>query len=451
MSSEPPSSPAAAPSSSPDRPFSVAPLRILIGFAAGIGLAALARLVLGADHTWLLKVTTVVVEPAGKLFLRALLICVVPLVASSLVVGVVGLGDLRKLGRVGLVTLGLTLLLSTLSVLVGLGAANLIKPGAGLDESTRTALIEKYGQKAKDVAGKALVDDKPFEQSIVDVIPDSIVGAMAKSPPDMLGLMLFALFFGVALALQRDEIKRPVADVAEGVFRVSSTMVQLVMKVAPLGVACLLFGMTVRFGFELLGALALYVVTVLGSLSFHLIVVYGVVLFVFARMPWHQWARLAQPALVTAFSTSSSNATLPLALEVTQTRLGVPRPIASFVLTVGATANQNGTALFEGVTVLFLAQVFGVDLTLLQQASLLGLAVVAGIGTAGVPSASIPFVAIVLGTVGVPPEGIALVLGVDRFLDMCRTVVNVGGDMVVAVVVAKIEDRGFVAGAPLRE
>lgn len=442
VSLEPPPSSAAAPTSSPpERPFSVAPLRILIGFVAGIGLAALARVIFGADHPWLLKVTTVVVEPAGKLFLRALLVCVVPLVASSLVVGVVGLGDLRKLGRVGLVTLGLTLLLSTSSVLVGLAAANIVKPGAGLDPNTRAALVEKYGQKAKDVAGKAIGDDKPFEQSIVEVIPDSIVGAVAKSPPDMLGLMLFALFFGVALALQREEIKRPVADVAEGVFRVSSTMVQLVMKVAPLGVACLLFGMTVRFGFELLGALALYVVTVLGSLGFHMVVVYGVVLFVFARLPWHKWARLAQPALVTAFSTSSSNATLPLALEVTEHRLGVPRPIASFVLTVGATANQNGTALFEGVTVLFLAQVFGVDLTLSQQAVLLGLAVVAGIGTAGVPSASIPFVAIVLGTVGVPPEGIALVLGVDRFLDMCRTVVNVGGDMVCAVVVAKVEGR----------
>lgn len=444
----PPATSAAGTASAPAATFSVAPLRILIGFGAGLGLAALARVILGAEHPWLLQATTLVAEPAGKLFLRALLVCVVPLVASSLVVGVVGLGDLRKLGRVGAKTLGMTLLLSTSSVLVGLAAANTIEPGAGLDEGTRARLIEKYGQKAKDVAGKAISEDKPFEQSIVEVIPDSIVGAMAKTPPDMLGLMLFALFFGVALALQKEDTKRPLADVVEAVFRVSSTMVQLVMKTAPIGVACLMFAMTVRFGFELLGALALYVVTVLGSLSFHLVVVYGLVLFLLARTPWLWFIRRAQPALVTAFSTSSSNATLPLALEVTHARLAVPRPIASFVLTVGATANQNGTALFEGVTVLFLAQVFGVELTLAQQATLLGLAVVAGIGTAGVPSASIPFIAIVLGTVGVPPEGIALVLGVDRFLDMCRTIVNVAGDMVCAVVVAKGESPTTTSAAP---
>lgn len=414
----------------------VSPLRILIGFASGIALAALARALLGAEHPWLLKATTLVVEPTGKLFLRALLLCVVPLVASSLIVGVVGLGDLRKLGRIGAKTFALTLLLSLSSVVVGLAAANVIQPGSHVDAGTRASLVARYGQKAKDVAARAAADDKSFEQSIVEVIPDNIFAAIAKSPPDMLGLMLFALFFGVALALQKDEVKRPLADVAEAVFRVSSTMVQLVMKVAPVGVGCLLFAMTVRFGFELLGALALYVVTVIGSLAFHLIVIYGVVLFVFARLPLPTFLRRAQPALLTAFSTSSSNATLPLALDVTERRLSVPRPIASFVLTVGATANQNGTALFEGVTILFLAQVFGVELSLLQQATVLGLAVVAGIGTAGVPSASIPFVAIVLGTVGVPPEGIALVLGVDRLLDMCRTVVNVAGDMVCAVVVA---------------
>ena len=416
------------------------PLRILVGFALGIGLAALARVVLGAEHPWLLKVTTLVVEPAGKLFLRALLLCVVPLVASSLIVGVVGLGDLRKLGRLGAKTFALTLLLSASSVVVGLVAANVIKPGAQVTAETRTSLVERYGAKAKDVAQKAIGEDKTFDQSIVEVIPDNIFGAIAKSPPDMLGLMLFALFFGVALALQKEEIKRPLADVAEAVFRVSSTMVQLVMKVAPIGVGCLLFAMTVRFGFELLGALALYVVTVIGSLGFHMLVVYGVILFVFARLGMPTFLRRAQPALLTAFSTSSSNATLPLALDVTEHRLFVPRPIASFVLTVGATANQNGTALFEGVTILFLAQVFGVELSLAQQATVLGLAVVAGIGTAGVPSASIPFVAIVLGTVGVPPEGIALVLGVDRLLDMCRTVVNVAGDMVCAVVIAKGEE-----------
>jgi DAACS family dicarboxylate/amino acid:cation (Na+ or H+) symporter len=179
---------------------------------------------------------------------------------------------------------------------------------------------------------------------------------------------------------------------------------------------------------------------------FHQIVIYGALLRLGGGMGLVDFLRRAQPALLTAFSTSSSNATLPTALDVTEHRLAVPRPIASFVLTIGATANQNGTALFEGVTVLFLAQVFGVEMTVVQQLTLLALAVVAGIGTAGVPSASLPFIAIVCAQVGVPAEGLAIVLGVDRLLDMCRTVVNVSGDMVCAVVVNTSESRTAAAG-----
>lgn len=414
-------------------------LRILYGFVVGIALGAAAHLGLGADHPTLVSVVTNVTEPAGKLFLRALLLCVVPLVASSLVLGVVGLGDLRKLGRVGAKTLGLTVTLSAISVVVGLGAANLVQPGVGLDPAVRARLVDKYASKATEVAAKAVAEDQSFAESIVGIIPPNIVGAVAKNPPDMLGLMLFALFFGVALALQQEPVKRPLVDVAEAVFRTASTMVQLVMKVAPIGVGCLLFSMTSRFGFELLVPLALYVLCVLGALLFHQLAVYGALLRTLGGMGLFDFLRRAQPALVTAFSTSSSNATLPTALEVSEQRLGVPREIGGFVLTIGATANQNGTALFEGVTVLFLAQVFGVDLTLGQQLTVLVLAVVAGIGTAGVPSASIPFIAIVLAQVGVPAEGIAIVLGVDRFLDMCRTVVNVGGDLAVAVTVSRSE------------
>jgi DAACS family dicarboxylate/amino acid:cation (Na+ or H+) symporter len=255
----------------------------------------------------------------------------------------------------------------------------------------------------------------------------------------MLGLMIFALFFAVAIGLQSDAIKKPIVDFAEAVFAATSTMVNIVMMTAPVGVACLLFTMTARFGFQILQSLALFVTCVLGALAFHQLVVYSAALKIFGRVSPLAFLRGAQPAMLTAFSTSSSNATLPTALEVTEHRLGVPREIASFVLTIGATANQNGTALFEGLTVLFLAQVFGVELTLAQQASVLVLAVVAGIGTAGVPSASIPFIAIVLATVGVPAEGLAIVLGVDRFLDMVRTLVNVTGDMAIAVVVARSE------------
>jgi DAACS family dicarboxylate/amino acid:cation (Na+ or H+) symporter len=413
--------------------------RIFLGFVVGVTVGGGVHVAGVDDVEAVVWATKNLIEPAGRLFLRALLVCVIPLVVSSLVVGVCGLGDLRRLGRIGARTLLLTLLLSTASVLIGLVAANVVAPGEHIDAPTRAALIAEHSGKAKDVASKAVADDKGFGDAVVAVIPDNVMAAMAKSPPDMLGLMLFCLAFGVALALLPEEKKKPVVDVFEGVFAATSTMVGALMKLAPFGVAALLFTMTSRFGFGMLVTLGFYVACVLGALLVHQVVVYGVVLRLGAGMSIVDFLRRAQPALLTAFSTSSSNATLPTALEVAEQRLQVPGPIASFVLTVGATANQNGTALFEGVTVLFLAQVFGVELTLAQQAGLLVMAVVAGIGTAGVPSASLPFVALVLAQVGVPPDALAIVVGVDRFLDMCRTVVNVSGDLVIARVVAARE------------
>lgn len=243
--------------------------RILLGFLVGVVGGGTAWATLGPDHVQLVWFTTNVAEPAGKLFLRALLVCVLPLVVSSLILGVTGLGDLRRLGRIGSKTLGMTLVFSTLSVLIGLGAANLIEPGAHLDEDTRAALIAKHSVKAKDVAQKATADDKPFAEAIVAVIPDNVVAAMAKSPPDMLGVMLFCLFMGVALALQKEQTKQPLIAVLEAVFQTTSTMVGLLMKVAPVGVACLLFAMTSRFGFAILQTLVWYIACVLGALLVH--------------------------------------------------------------------------------------------------------------------------------------------------------------------------------------
>ena len=411
-------------------------LRILVGFVLGALGGAGARALFGDALTPFVDNVT---EPAGKLFLRALLIIVVPLVFASLVLGVNGLGDLRKLGRVGAKTLAYTLVVSAISVVVGLVTANVVRPGERLSPETRASLVERYAGGAKDVADKAQATSKPFGQSIVDILPDNIVAAVAKSPPDMLGLMIFALFFGVALALIPRDRSKALLDALDGVFEATSTMIRLVMAIAPLGVFCLLFTMTARFGFALLSSLALYVACVLGALLFQQVVVYSAILKLLANVSPVKFFRRIEKVMLTAFSTSSSNATLPTALKSCEEDLGVPREIGSFVLTVGATANQNGTALFEGVTILFLAQVFGVDLTLGQQGLVLLLAVVSGIGTAGVPSGSIPFIAVVLGTVGVPVEGIAIILGVDRFLDMCRTVLNVTGDMAAAVVVAKSE------------
>ncbi len=421
-------------------------MRILVGFAVGAAAGVTAHAAgAGTAVEWVVANLT---EPAGKLFLRALLLTVVPLVFSSLVLGVTGLGDLRKLGRVGAKTVAYTLVVSSVSVLVGFAAANGVRPGERLDPEVRARLVARYEGKAGEIAAKAASERRGVGAAIVEILPENPLAAAAKTPPDMLGLMLFSVFFGVGLALLAPERARPLLSVLEAVFDATSAMIRLVMWIAPFGVACLLFTMTARFGFELLRSLGAYVLTVLAALAFHQLVVYSAILRGLAGVSPLAFFRRIREVMLTAFSTSSSNATLPTALKASEEALGVPREIGSFVLTVGATANQNGTALFEGVTILFLAQVFGQDLGVAQQILVLVLAVVSGIGTAGVPSGSIPFVAAVLAMVGIPVEGIAIILGVDRLLDMCRTVLNVTGDLVCAVVVARSEGAPVMAASP---
>jgi DAACS family dicarboxylate/amino acid:cation (Na+ or H+) symporter len=261
---------------------------------------------------------------------------------------------------------------------------------------------------------------------------------MARSTPDMIGIMFFSIVFGAALTLISRDSSAPLIALLDAIFKAVAKVIDIVMKFAPIGVACLLFAMTARFGFGFLVSLGWYVVTVLGGLAIHTFVVYPVALLI-ARTSPVEFFRRARTVMLTAFSTSSSNATLPTALRVSEANLGVPREIGAFVLTVGATANQNGTALYEGVTVLFLAQLAGVDLSLAQQLTIVYLAVLGSIGTAGVPAGSIPFVVAVLATVGIPTQLIAIILGVDRLLDMCRTVVNVMGDLTATVYVARKE------------
>lgn len=422
--------------------------RLLAGFLVGAGAGIAAHAALGDGHEGLEWTITNLTEPAGKLFLRALLLTVVPLVFSSLVVGVAGFGDLRKLGRVGLKTLVYTIAVSAISVVIGLAIANGLRPGQRLDPAVQAKLIARYEGKAGEVAAKVAAEQKAPGQALVEILPENPIASMAKIPPDMIGLMLFSLFAGAALTLIPEHRSRPVIAVLEGVFEAVSTMIHLVMWTAPLGVAALLFTMSARFGFGIVRSLGAYVGCVLVGLALHQFVVYSALLrFVGGVSPLEFFRRVRQ-VMLTAFSTSSSNATLPTALKVTEEELGVPRDIGSFVLTVGATANQNGTALFEGVTILFLAQVFGKDLTFAQQALVLVLAVVSGIGTAGVPSGSIPFIAVILGMLGIPVEGIAIILGVDRLLDMCRTVLNVTGDVACAVVIARTEGAPVLSPAP---
>jgi len=251
--------------------------------------------------------------------------------------------------------------------------------------------------------------------------------------------MFFALMLGIAITLISETVSRPVVRVLEGVYEITAKIIEIIMKFAPYAVACLLFTNTARFGLDLLQALAWFVATVLFGLALHMFGVYSLSVYLLSRISPFEFFRRIKTVMLTAFSTSSSNATLPTALRISEQNLGVPAQINSFVLTVGATANQNGTALYEGVTVLFLAQLAGVDLSLGQQLMVVYLAILGGIGTAGIPSGSIPFIIGVLVTIGVNPALIAIILGVDRILDMCRTTLNVTGDITAATYVARSE------------
>ena len=410
--------------------------RILIGMIAGAVLGLLANLFVGGDR--LQGFVTNVTYPAGQIFLRLIFMVVIPLILSAIILGVAELGDPRRLGRVGLKTLGFTLVLSAVSVLIGVGFANLVRPGAGLSVEARSALTEVMGRAAASI--KEPPPRKPPLQIFLDLFPENPVEAMVNAfRGDMLAVMVFALVCGIALTLVDRDRAAPLLRWLQAVFDVTMKVIDLAMRLAPYGVAALLFTLTARSGLEVLARLGVYVATVLAALLVHQFVTYSLVLKFIGRYPPRLFFTRIREVMLTAFSTSSSNATLPTTLRVSEEGLGVPRAIGGFVLTLGSTLTQNGTALYEGVTVLFLAQFFGIELTLGQQIIVVLLSILAGIGTAGIPGGSLPLVTALLVTVGVPAAGIGVILGVDRILDMCRTVLNVTGDMTAAVCVARSE------------
>jgi DAACS family dicarboxylate/amino acid:cation (Na+ or H+) symporter len=429
----------------PDKPKGV-PLhtKILIGLAVGVIAGVAVNRMLGGDHPAVVWTVDNITQPVGQLFLRSLLMIVVPLVFSSLVVGIAGIGDVRKLGRVGLKSFAYCLVISGISVVIGLTLANTIKPGKRIDPATSAALQQRYASDAtKNVEAAKQASSttpKPLMAVVETIVPKNPFYAVAgKEDANMLHLMFFALIVGIAITLLPITAMAPLLRVLEGIYEITAKIIEIIMKVAPYAVACLLFNNTARFGLDLLQALGWFVVTVLLGLALHMFGVYSLSIYFLSRMSPIEFFRRIKTVILTAFSTSSSNATLPTALRVSEQNLGVPQEINSFVLTVGATANQNGTALYEGVTVLFLAQLAGVNLSLGQQLMVVYLAILGGIGTAGVPSGSIPFIIGVLVTIGVNPALIAIILGVDRLLDMCRTTLNVTGDITAATYVARSE------------
>ncbi len=408
--------------------------RMLLGGAIGAVGGVLAHLTLHGSPL-LDAVVRYGTQPVGQIFLRLLFMLVIPLIFSALVMGVAGLGDLRRLGRIGLKTLAYTVVVSSLAVILGVLLVNLLRPGEGLPPAQRAALTASAAERAATLATAAA--PRTGIEFLVRLVPDNPLRAAAEG--DMLAVMFFSLVAGIGLTLTTTDASRRLLEVIEGLYDLTMTLIQMVIALAPIGVAALLFTVTAQLGYSVLVQLARYVGVVLLGLVLHQFVVYSLSVKLLGGMSPVQFFRGISDAMLTAFSTSSSSATLPTALKVAEENLHLPPHISRFVLTVGSTATQNGTALFEGVTVLFLAQLYGVHLTLGSQALVVALCILGGIGTAGVPAGSLPVVAMILGMVGVPVEGIGLVLGVDRFLDMCRTTLNVSGDLAAAVVVARSE------------
>lgn len=379
-----------------------------------------------------------ITDSLGKIFLNLLIMMVVPLVFASLSLGVAQIGDLKKLGRIGFKTITYFLVVTTIAVTIGLILVNLIRPGDYLPEETKTKLLTTYKGQAvelKESSGKTEFGI----QTLVNIVPRNPAAAIAKPNPDMLALIFFSLMVGIALTLINKEKAKPIINLLEGINDITVVIINMAMKLAPYGVFALIFSVTSRFGFELLIALSMYVITVLVGLALHQFGVFPILIKVFSDYNPLLFFRKVETVMLTAFSTSSSNATLPTTISVSQDKLGIPSHITGFVLPLGATMNMNGTALFEGVTVLFLAQVFGIHLSLGVQLIVVLMSVLTAIGSAGVPSGSIPLLIIVLTMVNIPAEGIAIILGVDRLLDMCRTVLNVTGDITCAAYIAKSE------------
>jgi DAACS family dicarboxylate/amino acid:cation (Na+ or H+) symporter len=409
---------------------------MLIGFVVGLGSGLLVNQYVGADVFWVQWVTSNITGPAGQIFLRLLFMLVIPLLFSALVVGVAEMGDLQSLGRAGIKTLMLTILVSTIAVIIGLAMVNYFRPGDGVDPVLAQRLLAEGADGAAAIVGNA-PEGVQLGTFFLDLIPSNVFTAAAGN--QILPVMIFALLFGIGLVMARSPATDRLQETIEGILEVTMKLINLVIKLAPIAIACLMFNLAALFGWDLLVRLAAFVGVAVGAMAIHMFVVYPLVVLVLGKMSPIRFFRGVQRPMIVAFSTASSNATLPVALKAAEEELKLPRKIARFVLTVGATANQNGTALFEGVTVLFLAQFFQIELTITQQVVVMLVCILGGIGTAGVPAGSLPVIAMILVMVGVPAEGIGLILGVDRFLDMCRTVLNVTGDLVLATVISRGE------------
>lgn len=425
------------------------PTKILLGLLVGAGVGVTLNLLYapplgGAKSDAYLAVehwADTVVKPLGDLFLSLLFMVVVPIVFSSLFLGVAGLGSVQKLGSLGGRTLLWFLATTTLAVLLGILLVSVIEPGKAVSPEVTEQIKAQYLGDAQTRIQQG-AQAKGWVQMLVDIVPRNVVGAAADNGK-VLGLIFFALILGAASIRTAPERTRALRELLEGVYELCVRVLGWVMELAPFGVACLIFHATAKLGIDVMKLVGLYFATAMGGLIFFQLVVITLLARVFAGIGPGRFYRGVRTLIVTAFSTSSSNATMPTTIRTATDEFGVPKEIAGFVMPLGATMNMNGTALFEGVSVLFLAQVYGAELTLAQQFLVVGMAVLTAIGAAGVPGGSLPLLAVVLAQVGVPAELLALILGVDRLVDMTRTIPNVTSDLVCSLWLARREGHAL--------
>jgi Na+/H+-dicarboxylate symporter len=416
--------------------------RIIIGLVAGLVYGVIA-----AAAGWG-KFTADWITPWGTIFLNLLKLIAIPLVLGSLVTGVASLSDLSRLSRIGGKTIGIYITTTAIAVTIGLIMVNLVKPGHSVPEATRTTLQAQYGSAAEggDEAASIVRERGPL-QPIVDIVPTNFFDS-ASDNRNMLQVVFVAVLFGIGLIQLPPDKSKPLLDVFDGLSQAVIRLVDLIMLMAPIGVFALLAGtITSVTGddpgqiLQLLGALGFYMLTVITGLLIHVGLTYGAILRFWTPLSFREFYSGIAPAQLVAFSTSSSGATLPVTMERCEEKLGVSEEISSFVLPLGATINMDGTALYQAVAAVFIAQTLGMDLTLAQQLTIVLTAVLASIGTPAVPGAGIIMLVIILEAVNVPAQGIALILGVDRILDMLRTTCNVTGDATVCTAVAQSEGQ----------
>ena len=416
--------------------------KIIIGMILGVTFGLLA-ITIGWD-----QFTDDWIKPFGAIFINLLKLIAVPLVFASLIKGVASLSDISKLSRIGSKTIALYLVSTIIAVTTGLLIVNTVQPGKYFSEQKRIEFKEKYASKTEaKMAAAANVKEQGPLQFMVDIVPQNIINA-STSNKNMLQVIFFAILFGIAMIMLPEEKTVYVKGFFEGVNDIILQIVDLIMLSAPYGVFALLASLMVDFSdgdvhnvIELFSALGLYSLVVIVGLLMMIFIVYPILLRVFTNVKYVDFFKGIMPAQMLAFSTSSSAATLPVTMERCEDHIGVSKEISSFVLPLGATINMDGTSLYQAVAAVFIAQAFGVDLDLSQQLTIVLTATLASIGAAAVPGAGLVMLVIVLGAVGMDPEGVALIFAVVRILDMLRTVVNVTGDATVATVIASSEGQ----------